>query len=208
MEVVPCPAVIDQPVGTVHVYVVAFVTALMLYPWPVSPGHCDAVPLIVPGAEGVPGNTVTATVLGVLIPQLLPAETLIFPFCPEAPVVTVIEVVPCPAVIVQPIGTVHVYEVALGTLLMLYAWFVKPGHCAVTPVIVPGIEGVPGSTVTASAFGVLVPQLFAAVTLIFPFCPEEPVVTVIDVVPCPPVIDHPAGTDHVYAVALVTALML
>ena len=43
----------------------------------------------------------------------------------------------------------------------------------------------------------LVPQLFAAVTLILPFCPVVPVVTVIEVVPAPPVIVQPVGTVHV-----------
>ena len=38
----------------------------------------------------------------------LPAFTVIFPFCPAVPVVTVIDVVPAPAVIDQPAGTVHV----------------------------------------------------------------------------------------------------
>ena len=61
-----------------------------------------------PGVEGVAGLTVTANVLAELVPQLLPAVTLMFPFCPAVPVVTVIEVVPCPAVMLQPVGTVHV----------------------------------------------------------------------------------------------------
>ena len=52
--------------------------------------------------------TVTARVLAVLVPQLLPAETLILPFCPAEPVVTVIEIVPAPPVIDQPVGTVQV----------------------------------------------------------------------------------------------------
>jgi hypothetical protein len=38
-----------------------------------------------------------------------------FPFCPAAPVVTVIEFVPVPAVMVHPDGTVQVYVVALAT---------------------------------------------------------------------------------------------
>jgi hypothetical protein len=70
---------------------------------------------MVPGVAGVPGLTVTAIVVAGLVPQELPAVTVILPFCPAAPVVTVIEMVPCPAVIVQPVGTVHVYVVALVT---------------------------------------------------------------------------------------------
>ncbi len=56
---------------------------------------------------GVPGSIVTPSDLGRLVPQLLPAVTVIFPLLPKAPVVTVIEVVPCPAVIDHPEGTVH-----------------------------------------------------------------------------------------------------
>ena len=53
------------------------------------------------------GIIVTAKLLSELVPQLLPAVTLILPFCPVEPVVTVIEVVPVPDVIVHPVGTVH-----------------------------------------------------------------------------------------------------
>jgi hypothetical protein len=52
--------------------------------------------------------TVTASILAALVPQLLPAVTLILPFCPAVPVVTVIEIVPAPPVIDQPVGTVQV----------------------------------------------------------------------------------------------------
>ena len=51
--------------------------------------------------------TFTARELAVLVPQLLPAVTLIFPSCPIVPVVIVMVVVPVPAVIVHPVGTVH-----------------------------------------------------------------------------------------------------
>ena len=57
---------------------------------------------------------------------------------------------------------------------------------------------------TARVFGVLVPDVFPAVTATSPFCPTDPVVTVIDIEPCPPVIVHPVGTIHVYVVALVS----
>jgi hypothetical protein len=53
-------------------------------------------------------DTVTAKVDGALFPQVFPAVTVIFPFCPAVPVVTVIEVVPIPPVITQPAGTVQV----------------------------------------------------------------------------------------------------
>ena len=65
------------------------------------------------------GLTTTAKLLAALVPQLLPAVTVIFPFCPAAPDVTVIELVPVPAVMVQPTGTAHVYVVALATAVIL-----------------------------------------------------------------------------------------
>jgi hypothetical protein len=155
------------------------------------------VPVMVPGIAGVPGFTVTAMLPGELAPQLLSAVTVIFPFCPAAPVVTVIEVVPAPPVMDHPEGTVQVYVIALVTAAMLYICPVNPGHCAAVPVIAPGVAGTPGFTVTAKLAGELIPQPLPAVTVIFPFCPAAPVVTVIEVVPAPPVTDHPVGTDHV-----------
>ena len=79
------------------------------------------------------------------------------------------------------------------------------GHCVAIPVIAPGVAGVTGDTITASVAAADVPQLLPAVTVMLPFCPAVPVVTVIDVVPDPAVIVHPVGTDHVYVVAFVTA---
>ena len=52
-------------------------------------------------------------------------------------------------------------------------------------------------TETFNDLGELVPQELDAVTVIVPFAPVVPVVTVIDSVPCPPVIVHPAGTVQV-----------
>ena len=63
---------------------------------------------MMPGVEGVPGFTVTANVLDALVPQELVAVTVMFPFCPELPVVTVIELVVLPPEIVHPVGTVQV----------------------------------------------------------------------------------------------------
>ena len=107
--------------------------------------------------------------------------------------------VPAPAVTVQPVGTVHTYPftLALATAEMLYVKPVMPGQTGVVPVIVPGLAGVPGLTVTAKVFARLVPQEFPAVTLTFPFCPAPPDVTVIDVDPCPPVMLHPVGAAQV-----------
>ena len=76
--------------------------------------------------------------------------------------------------------------------------------------IAPGVAGVAGLTVTALVCEVLVPQELLAVTVIFPFCPAVPDVAVIEVVPWPEVIDHPAGTVQAYPFtsAFVTDAML
>ena len=80
----------------------------MLYESSVIAGQTVAEPVIVPGVAGVPALTVTAKLLAKLVPQELVAVTVIFPFCAVLPDVTVIEFVPVPAVIDQPVGTVHV----------------------------------------------------------------------------------------------------
>jgi hypothetical protein len=79
----------------------------MLYDNPVIDGHTDGVPAITPGVTGVAGLTVTARVLAELVPQLFVAVTLIVPFWPGLPDVTVIEFVPVPPVIDHPVGTVQ-----------------------------------------------------------------------------------------------------
>ena len=53
----------------------------------------------------MPGLTVTARLLAVLVPQELVAVTEMFPFCPALPEVTVIDVPPFADVIVHPVGT-------------------------------------------------------------------------------------------------------
>jgi len=68
-----------------------------------------------PGCAGN-GLTVTANVLATLVPQLLDAVTLMSPPCPAPPVVTVMILVFDAEVMVQPVGTVHVYEEAFGTI--------------------------------------------------------------------------------------------
>ena len=72
-----------------------------------------------PGIVGVPGLTTTARLLAALVPHELVAVTVIFPFCPALPVLTVIELDVPPEVTVHPVGTVHVYDAALGTSVML-----------------------------------------------------------------------------------------
>jgi hypothetical protein len=128
MVFVPAPPVIDHPVGTVQVYVVAFGTEATEYNCPATPGHCVAVPVIADGAEGVPFPTVTANVAAVDVPHVFPAVTVMFPFCPVAAVETVMLFVPAPEVIVQPVGTVHVYVVAFVTAAIEYVCEVNAGH--------------------------------------------------------------------------------
>ena len=72
---------------------------------------------------------------------------------------------------------------------------VKPEQVINVAVVAAGADGVPGFNVTAKLLAALVPQVFPAVTVIFP--PALPDVTVIEVEPWPLVINHPAGTAHV-----------
>jgi len=60
-------------------------------------------------------------------------------------------------------------------------------------------------TVVDKQAALLEPQLLSAVTHILP--PAVPTVTPMEVVPCPLLIVHPAGTDHVYEVAPATEEM-
>ena len=59
-----------------------------------------------------------------------------------------------------------------------------------------GVAGVPGFMVTASELATLVPQELVAVTVMFPFCPEVPVVIVMERVAPPAKFVHPVGTDQ------------
>lgn len=72
----------------------------------VKPEQVIELAAVAEGAEGVPGLTATAKDCAALVPQEFPAVTVIFP--PEVPEVTVTDVVPCPAVMFHPEGTVHV----------------------------------------------------------------------------------------------------
>jgi hypothetical protein len=121
------------------------------------------------------------------------------------PDVTVMEMVPWPAVIDHPAGTVHEYESAPGTAVTEYMRPDVEAHAAEGPVIGPGAAGATVETVTASVEAPLVPQPLAAVTDMLPAA--LPDVTVTDMVPWPAVIDHPAGTVHVYEPAPGTAVI-
>ena len=103
---VPEPAVIVHPVGTVHVYVEAFETAVIEYVCPVTAGHCVAVPVIAPGVAGAALVKVIGNELADDVPHEFVAVTDTFPAV--EPKETVALDVPCPAVIVAPEGIVHV----------------------------------------------------------------------------------------------------
>ena len=137
-----------------------------------------------------------ASVCAALEPQALAAFTLKLPDENKLPKLTFIEFVPCPLVIVAPVGTVHVYVVAPATAVIEYvALGVPAGHKPrVVPVIVPGIAGI---DFIASDFAELEPQAFFDITLTFPDENEPPKLTFIEVVPCPLVIVAPVGTVHV-----------
>ena len=65
------------------------------------------VPEIVPGVGGVAESTVTVKFLDILMPHELAAVTVIVPLSPAAPVVTSIELVVAPKVMLHPVGTVQ-----------------------------------------------------------------------------------------------------
>jgi len=140
-EVVPCPPVTDARLVLEddHVYEVALATVAIVYVEAVLILG-DVGPEGIAGAEGIL-RTVTASMLAPLVPQLLLAVTVTLP--DVVPMVTVIEVVPVPAVIVAPAGTVQVYEVALATAAMEYTLPVVEAHAVTGPVIAPGVAGGP-----------------------------------------------------------------
>ena len=68
--------------------------------------HTLVGPLMATGAVGV--NLTTAKVLGDLLPQFETAATVIVPILKLLPYLTSNDLVPCPLIIVAPVGTVHV----------------------------------------------------------------------------------------------------
>jgi hypothetical protein len=94
-----------EPGGAVQVYELAPDTGLIEYRRLTELSQTDELPVIAPAAT-VEGATVMARLDGEPLRQLLAGVT---PILPEVePKVTVIEVVPWPAVIVAPEGHVHV----------------------------------------------------------------------------------------------------
>ena len=78
-------------------------------------GQITVTPLIGPGVAGIAVFTETGKVLAALVPQELLAVTVIFPETAVPDVVTVIELVFVPVVMLQPVGKVHVYDEAFAT---------------------------------------------------------------------------------------------
>lgn len=165
----PDPAVTVHPVGNCQLYWVAFATAGVVNTNPDATSQIDEGPVGAAGARGAVVFITTANVCALLVPQEFEAVTVMFPLVAPAPVETVMVLVPAPEVMVHPDGTVHVYNVALGTAAMLY---VRPDlfiHCSVAPLMIAGVAGVPGLTVTARVLAAFVPQELAEVTEIIPF---------------------------------------
>jgi hypothetical protein len=96
------------------------------------------------------------------------------------PIVTVTELVPCPAVIVAPVGADQVYDVAPETAVIEYAFPVELAQGVAVPDITPGVAGI-DVIVIALVLAAEVPQELEAVTDIFP--DVAPIVTVTDIVP-------------------------
>ena len=72
---------------------------------PVLPAQANVLPVIAPGAPGIETTGVTFRLVAVLLPQSFCAVTFIVP--PTVPTLTVIDAVPWPDVMVQPVGTVQ-----------------------------------------------------------------------------------------------------
>ena len=108
--------------------------------------------------------TVIACVLAADVPQAFCAVT--DTFADVDPIVTVMLLVPAPAVIDAPAGTVQLYVIAPGTAVTEYVSPVVPAHTVVVPVIAPGVAGalftvivkvfeVPGAGEAQAAFEVI-----------------------------------------------------
>jgi len=132
IDVVPAPAVIDHPVGTAQLYVVALVTAAMLYVCAVKAGHCVAVPEMAAGVAGAGGLTVT-------VPDALfaAAQTLFV-------TIALYEVV---AVKFVAVNVVVVLAIAVPAVAKLFKEDSQPLIVPVYPLNVNVVEFVPEHTV-------------------------------------------------------------
>lgn len=102
MELSPCPLFIAQPVGTDQLYVLPE-TSIILYV-SIVPSHCKVLPDMAPPEAGSGLIVIGVELLGP-VPQAFEGTVVMVPGLD--PKVTVIELVPCPAVILLPEGTDH-----------------------------------------------------------------------------------------------------
>ena len=150
---------------------------------------------IFPGIEGAAATTPTASVCAVELPHALLAVTEIEPAA-EPAVTMMVEVVEVP---LQPLGNVHVYEVAPFTALTVNVLFELELQTLIGPRIAAGIAGAEPK-LTASVCAGEFPQKPPAVTEIVP--PLAPTVaTMLSVVELPV---HVPGKVQVYDVAPLT----
>jgi hypothetical protein len=134
----------------------------------------------------------TNSVPGIL-PQAFTAIILIVPSVKDVAIVTVTEVVPAPELIVIPVGTDQLYDVAPNAGRIEYV-------AEVIPQIFEGpdmLEGVCGFLVTIKLPVVLVPQVLVAMQVIVHEALFPETVVVIEDVPCPEFIAIPAGALQV-----------
>jgi len=104
-----------------------------------EPEQIGVFPVIVPGVAGVI-LTVIGKVAIVPFPQAFVGVTVISP--DVEPIVTVMEFVFVPAVIVAPVGIVQVYPVAPDTAVIEYILPVVPEQTVPLPEILPAALGV------------------------------------------------------------------
>jgi hypothetical protein len=183
-----------QPLGSVQVYVVALLTGVTLYIC-AMPGHTETGPLIDAADPGAAAD-VTASVLGVDVPQVFIAVTDIVP--PAAIGVTkMLFVLLVPT---HPAGNVQLYEVAPLTGAVLYVCD-TPLHTAVEPLIGLGCVGAAPELTERVLAAEVRPHALVAVTDTVP--PVAFGVAEIEFVVLVPV--HPGGSAQVYDVAPATA---
>jgi hypothetical protein len=128
-----------------------------------------------------------------VMPQALVAVTQMFPLA--VPAVATILVLPCPEVMVHPVGTVHVYETAPFTEEMEYPRPVWLGHALAGPEIAPGACMVVIMETAMQVGEETMLQALVAVTQTFP--PLLPAFAVMLRVPCPLTSVHPVGSVQV-----------
>ena len=128
-DVVPCPDVMAHPVPeTVQLYEIAPSTSSIEKTLPVEETHKDAGTTIEVGDNGVAVGVSVPVVDAELVPQV-PLSEITDTEPSPLPMVMVAEVVPCPAVIDQPVPvTDQVYEAAPETAAILNTFPVEPAQ--------------------------------------------------------------------------------